>query len=245
MATGSVALGISDASSADASVHPRVHYSLLLENRASCRFFFPWPEHEQQQYCETTQRLALQRRHASDDQFVVPHNLELALFSPATVNVMLFDYLRGADQCRSYACKYCGKPEPWYFLPTSGGEANPVKRFLQTRNVGMCMCHNRILGNHVVRSTVSTLYVWPQFTVDPSGRERRPPEHLANCPKYPDSEYWLNEVQHYFFRNTQLRHLRVAQFVRYFARKLEKRGANSRKVRTDENTIDEDVEGVA
>ena len=107
------------------------------------------------------------------------------------------------------------------------------------------MCHNRILGNHVVRSTVSTLYVWPQFTVDPPGREKRPPEHLANCPKYPDSEYWLNEVQHYFFRNTQLRHLRVAQFVRYFARKLEKRGANSRKVRTDENTIDEDVEGVA
>ena len=55
----------------------------------------------------------------------------------------------------------------------------------------------------------------------------------------------MNAVQHYFFRNAQLRHLRVAQFVRYFARKLEKTGANSRKVRTDENTIDEGVEGVA
>ena len=136
-----------------------------LKNSASCRFFFPWPEQEEQQYCETTQRLALRRRHAPDDQWVVPHNLELAAFSPATVKVMLFDSLRGADQCRLYACKYCGKPEPWYFLPTTGGEANPVKRFLQSRNVGLCMCHNRLLGFRVASSTVSTRYLWPQFTV--------------------------------------------------------------------------------
>ena len=69
-----------------------------LKNRASCRLFVPWPEQQDQQYCETTQRLALRRRHAPDDQFVVPHNLELALFSPATINVMPFDYLRGAGQ---------------------------------------------------------------------------------------------------------------------------------------------------
>ena len=68
-----------------------------LKNRRSCRFFFPWPEQQQQQYCETTQRLALRRRHAPDDQFVVPHNLELAAFSPSTVNVLLFDHLNGAD----------------------------------------------------------------------------------------------------------------------------------------------------
>ena len=87
-----------------------------LKNRASCRFFFPWPEQPDQHFDESTQRIALQRRHAPDDQFVVPHNLELAAFSPGTVNVLLFDFVRGADQCRSYACKYCGKPEPWYYI---------------------------------------------------------------------------------------------------------------------------------
>ena len=87
-----------------------------LKNRVSCRFFFPWEQQEEQQYDENTQRIALRRRHAPDDQYVVPHNLELAAFSPGTVNVMLFDFMRGADQCRSYACKYCGKPEPWFGL---------------------------------------------------------------------------------------------------------------------------------
>ena len=139
-----------------------------LKNRASCRFFFAWPEQPQQQFDENTERIALRRGHAPDDQFVVPHNLELAAFSPATVNVLLFDFVRGADQCRSYACKYCGKPEPWHFLETStpGGEANPVKRYLQARNVGLCMASNRLLGCHVVRSTRPTVYLWPQFTVD-------------------------------------------------------------------------------
>ena len=106
------------------------------------------------------------------------HVLELAAFSPATINVMLFDCLKGADQCRSYACKYCDKPEPWYFLPTTGGEANPVKRFLQSRNVGLCMCHNRMLGFHVVRTTVSTQFLWPQFTVDAKTRSGISADHL-------------------------------------------------------------------
>ena len=128
-----------------------------LKNRASCRFFFALPEQQEQQYCETMQRLALRRRHAPDDQFVVPHNLELALFSPAVVNVMPFDFLRGADQARLYACKYAGKLEPWFYMETTGCEANPVKRFLQCRHVGMPMCHSRMLGFHVVRSTVPTL----------------------------------------------------------------------------------------
>ena len=115
-----------------------------LHMRASCRFFFPWSEQEEQQYDENTDRLALRRRHGPDDSFVVPHVLELAAFSPGTVNVVLLDFVRGADQCRVYACKYAGKEEPYYFLETSapGGEANPVKRFLQSRNVGLCMCHN-------------------------------------------------------------------------------------------------------
>ena len=177
-----------------------------LKNRATCRFFFPWKEQPQQQYDECTDRLALQRRHGPDDQYVVPHNLELAAFSPATVNVLLFDYMRGADQCRSYACKYCGKPEPWYFLETAtpGGEANPVKRYLQARNVGLCMCHNRLMGHHVVRSTRPTLFLWPQFTVADASRIHRTPEHLANVASYPDNTFYLNGVQKYFFRNEQL-----------------------------------------
>jgi hypothetical protein len=129
----------------------------------------------EQQYDENKQRIALRRRHAPDDKFVVSHNLELAAFSPATVNVMPFDFMRGADQCRSYACKYCGKLEPWYYMETStpGGEANPVKRFLQCRNVGLCMRQNRLMGFHVVRSTAPTFFLWPQFTIDPAARMAR------------------------------------------------------------------------
>ena len=58
-----------------------------LQDRTSCRFFFPWPHQPQQQYDTNTERVALQRRLQEDDQWVVPHNLYLAMFSPATVNV--------------------------------------------------------------------------------------------------------------------------------------------------------------
>ena len=103
-----------------------------LHNRSTCRFFFPWKEQQQQQYDEGTQRIALRRRHAPDDQFVEPHNLQLAAYSPGAVLVAIFDFLRGADQCRSFVCKYCGMAEPWYYLETEGvgGQANPTKRFL-------------------------------------------------------------------------------------------------------------------
>ena len=43
-----------------------------LHKRATCRFFFPWQEQTQQQYDDNTNRIALQRRHAPDDQYVVP-----------------------------------------------------------------------------------------------------------------------------------------------------------------------------
>ena len=48
-------------------------YCLL--NRATCRFFFPWPKQPYQVYDENTQRLALRRALCDDDQWVVPHNL--------------------------------------------------------------------------------------------------------------------------------------------------------------------------
>ena len=160
---------------------------------------------------------------------------------------MIFDFLRGADQCRSYACKYCGKPEPWYFLPTTGGEANPVKRFLQSRNVGLCMCHNRLLGFHVVRSTVNTQFLWPQFTMDANARVARDPEHCLWNPSYPDAEYYLTEVQKYMFRNEELRHLRLAQFFRYFKHQEDEKTAKKKEkapaMRTDEDTLNEEDEG--
>ena len=43
------------------------------------RFFFPWPHQPQQMYCENTERVACQRRLESDDQWVNPHNLYLAM----------------------------------------------------------------------------------------------------------------------------------------------------------------------
>ena len=62
-------------------------------------------------YCENTERVALQRRLVEDDQFVVPHNLYLAMFAPSSVNVLPFDPQRGADHARAYATKYASKPE--------------------------------------------------------------------------------------------------------------------------------------
>ena len=74
------------------------------------RFFFPWPSQPHTCFDENTQRVALQRRLPEDDQFVVPHNLYLTMFSPASVNVMPFDPLHGADHARAYATKYCRSP---------------------------------------------------------------------------------------------------------------------------------------
>ena len=84
-----------------------------LKDRSCCRFAFPWPEMPHQSYCENTQRVALMRRHTEDDQWVVPHNVLLMMFSPASVNVICFDSERNCDQARCYAGKYCSKPEKW------------------------------------------------------------------------------------------------------------------------------------
>jgi len=89
-----------------------------------------------------------------------------------------------------------GKPESWYYLETQteGGAANPVKRYLQARNVGLCMCHSRIMGFHVVCSTRPTLFLWPEFVVEEKNRIERLPEHVASAPGYPDRKYYLNQV---------------------------------------------------
>ena len=108
----------------------------------------------QQQYDCNTERIALQRRLRDDDQFVVPHNLYLAMFSPATINQLPFDPEVGLDQARTYVTKYGAKPEKWYYLET---ESQGVKGFLEARTVGLPICHNQLLGFRVVRNTCTVV----------------------------------------------------------------------------------------
>ena len=69
-----------------------------------------------------------------DDQWCVPHNIFLAVYSPSSVNVLCFDPSHGADQARGYAGKYCSKPERYFFLE---GEKNGVKAWSM-----FCFCPN-------------------------------------------------------------------------------------------------------
>ena len=165
---------------------------MQCEDRATCRFFFPWPEQPQQQYDENTERVALQRRCPEDDQWVVPHELYLAMFSPSTVNVLPFDPKHGADQARQYAAKYASKPEKWYYLET---ERDGVKDFLKCRTVGLCMAHNRLLNFHVVRSTRPVQFMPSTFVPGRNSRTSRDVTHKANVPDYPDPDFYVNYTQ--------------------------------------------------
>ena len=74
--------------------------------------------------------MALERQLPEDDQWVVPHNLCAAMFSPSTINILPFDPHMGADTARQYAGKYAAKPEQHYFVET---EKDSVK-FLGLQN---------------------------------------------------------------------------------------------------------------
>ena len=106
--------------------------SYCLKDRSCCRFAFPWPEQPYQVYDENTQRVALMRRHPEDDQWVVPHNLLLMMYSPASVNVICFDSERNCDQARCYAGKYCSKPDCVHSGAPSATEAQRVRRDIET-----------------------------------------------------------------------------------------------------------------
>ena len=118
-----------------------------------------------------------------------------------------------------------------------------LKDWLKCRTVGLCMAFNRLLNFHVVRSTVSTQYMWPQYTVDANSRIERKPDHKENVPKYPDAEFYLNEVQYYVFRNVQLRHIRIAQFIRCVSRQEDKFSRPTATMGTGGNTMGEEDEG--
>ena len=100
-----------------------------------------------------------------------------------------------------------------------------------------------MLGFHVVRSTVPTQYLWPQFIVDSKSRIERKPEHKQRAAAYPDPNYYCNQMQYYFFRNEELRHLRASEFFRYYMQHDAPGDRKAPAVRTDEDTIGEDEEG--
>ena len=77
-----------------------------LKNHAACRFFYPWPEQPCQLYDEHPDRVALRRGLPSDDQWVVPRNLELMMFSrPASTSCLSIRSTartrRGSTQART------------------------------------------------------------------------------------------------------------------------------------------------
>ena len=185
-----------------------------LQGRSSCRFFFPWPEQPQQQYDLNTERVAGQRRCEEDDQWLNPHELYLAMFSPATVHCLPFDPRYGADTARQYCAKYASKAEKWYYLET---QRDGVRDFIKARTVGLCMCHNRLLGYRVVRSTRPVQYTPTAFIPARESRTPRDPNHVERVPAYPDPQFYLSHAGKYLFRHPDLRHLRLEQYNRYFA----------------------------
>ena len=80
--------------------------------------------------------------------------------------------------------------------------------------VGICMAFNRLMNFHVVRSTKAITFSPSVFLGDPAYRHQREPWHVKNHADYPDANYYLNNIQKYYFRHPDLRHLRHEQFNR-------------------------------
>ena len=92
----------------------------------------------EQKLDEAIERVAYLRRHPSDDQDVVPHSFCSMAFSPAKINVVLFDPDMGADTFQQYASKYVARPEPYALMEAEAeeDEKNPTKRYLESRLKG-------------------------------------------------------------------------------------------------------------
>ena len=204
-----------------------------LQGRTSCRSFFPWPEQRQQQFDENTDRVALRRLYPADDRWVVPHDIELAMFSPATVNVLPFDPYRNVSEAMLYAGKYVSKPEKWYYIEKAQEGVSGVKQFLQSRTVGLCLCINRLMSFHAVRFTRGVRFLPTSFLAASARSPQRTEGHLRDHPEYPDPHRFLNAAQHYLFRHRDLQHLRFEQYNRYFAARRELTGEANADTRED------------
>ena len=155
------------------------------------------------------------RRLPEDDAWVVPHDLELAMFSPARINVLPFDPLHGVDTARQYASKYASKPEKHYFMDAV---RDGVVHFLKATTIGVPMAMNGLLGFRVVRSTRKVDFTQTAFIPTDRTHNRRTDKDKELQPDYPDPNFHWGAVQrNYLFRNAALRHLRPEQFFRYFA----------------------------
>ena len=88
---------------------------------------------------------------------------------------------------------------------------------------------------HVVRSTRPVVFVAPEFVPPRDHRSPREPEHLAKYVDYPDPQYYLTPTLKYFFRARALQHLRIEQYVRYYA------VAGALTSATNEDTVMDDV----
>ena len=92
-----------------------------------------------------------------------------------------------------------------------GHEQNACKRWLQARTVGLPVAWARLLTFHFVRSTKSVVWTPSAFVPEPGNASERTPEHLAKFPHYADPLFYLSFLGKYFYRNPQLRHLRIEQ----------------------------------
>ena len=187
-----------------------------LKHRASCRFFFPWPKQMQQQYDENPERIAYQRRHAADDLYIIPHQLEMMCAETGTVHVVAWDPFRNAAFGKLYGTKYAAKPEPGYYLECEGTVDNPVKQFLCGRTIGLPMAIYRLLNFHIVSSTMPCIMPGSSFCSMSSQRQ-----DSKTTEDYPDPKHYLGLNQWYFLRNKRLWHLRLEQYIRYFVDNVE------------------------
>ena len=122
----------------------------------------------------------------------------------------------------------------WYCLETERKDG--LKDFLKCRTVGLCMAHNRLMNNHVVRSTRPVHYISPEFVPPRENRTPREPEHLEKFPDYPDPQFYLTHTSKYFFRHPDLHHLRIEQYNLYYT---EKTAGTIDTLPTIEDTVDD------
>ena len=181
-----------------------------LAGGPNCRFFFPWPLQPQQQFDENTERLALKRGH-TEDQWVVSHDLEMAMSSPGQVNVTGFDPNRNCDASKRYVSKYNTKPEKHFHMEIEMGPEDAARKFLTCRTVGEPLAMFKLLGQRVVRNTRPVVEIISQF-IFKSRPARQDPAGTSETPAKPP----MGMFQRYALRNQALHHLRIGQYKRYF-----------------------------
>ena len=113
-------------------------------------------------------------------------------------------------------------------------QKNGLVDWLKCRTVGLCMCFNRLMNFHVVRSTKPCQKTQVTFIGNDEFRVERDLKHIQKYKEYPDNKHFISYTQKFMFRNASLRHLRIEQFTRYFYMAGEQEFA----IYTKENTVE-------